>query len=313
MNKMKDKKNIGLLMIVTSMVLWGLSGPVIEWLFMHTKIQPVELLTLRLLTAGLFILLYLGLKGEDIWSIWKQPRQFIPLLAFGLLGMLGAQYAFIVTLDVSNAVTATLFQFLGPVLITVYAVAQQKKLPTKIQATAVCAALVGVYFLVTNGAPDCILLSSEGIFWGAMTAIGFAYYTVCPTQMIKEWGAQVIVGWGMLIGGIGVSIINPALLKDGTLLLLGIKMMILVAIVVVMGILAFLLYIGSLRYVAPSKAGLLSSIEPLVTFIAAIGWLKQSFGIYQIVGGICIVATVILLAREEEEEPSFHLEASNIN
>lgn len=43
--------------------------------------------------------------------------------------MLGAQYAFIETVHISNAVTATLFQFLGPVLITMYVAFEQKKIP----------------------------------------------------------------------------------------------------------------------------------------------------------------------------------------
>jgi len=126
---MNNGRRIGLIMIITGATLWGLSGPMIQWLFQHTNVSSIDFLTIRLLLAGLFILSFLLIKKQNIFQIWKHPRHSIQLIIFSILGMLGAQYAFIETVHISNAVTATLFQFLGPVLITIYVAFEQKKFP----------------------------------------------------------------------------------------------------------------------------------------------------------------------------------------
>lgn len=53
---MNNGRRIGLIMIITGATLWGLSGPMIQWLFQHTNVSSIDFLTIRLLLAGIFIL-----------------------------------------------------------------------------------------------------------------------------------------------------------------------------------------------------------------------------------------------------------------
>lgn len=53
---MNNSRRIGLIMIITGATLWGLSGPMIQWLFQHTNVSSIDFLTIRLLLAGVFIL-----------------------------------------------------------------------------------------------------------------------------------------------------------------------------------------------------------------------------------------------------------------
>ena len=106
---------------------------------------------------------FLTYKETKHISNLKHPRYSIQLIIFSILGMLGAQYAFIETVHISNAVTATLFQFLGPVLITMYVAFEQRKFPASMQLFAIIAALIGTYFIITNGSIENIVLSKEAI------------------------------------------------------------------------------------------------------------------------------------------------------
>lgn len=105
--------------------------------------DPVALSTYRVILYQLFnnplitswrlYFMFLNGKKQNIFRIWQHPRHWMQLVIFAILGMLGAQYVFIETVHISNAVTATLFQFLGPVLITIYVAVQHKNylLPCK--------------------------------------------------------------------------------------------------------------------------------------------------------------------------------------
>jgi len=306
---MQNNRRLGLFMIITGATLWGLSGPVIQWFFQHTTISSIDFLVIRLLLAGAFILCFLLTKTQKIFRIWLHPRHLLQLIIFSILGMLGAQYAFIETVHISNAVTATLFQFLGPVLITIYVAVQHKKLPSIMQVLAIVSALTGTYFIITNGSAQNIVLSKEAILFGVLTAIGFAFYTLHPASLIKQWGTTLIIGWGMLIGGLALFICNLSFewkQLSQTFTLQTFSMLILI---IVSGTLSFLLYIGSLKYLSATETSILSSIEPLVAAIVSITWLKESFGAYQLLGGVCIVIAVIFLTMPEKDaEPTFTTE-----
>ncbi|MED1596977.1 MULTISPECIES: DMT family transporter [Bacillus] len=306
---MNNNRRLGLIMIITGATLWGVSGPMIQWLFQHTKVSSIDFLVIRLLLAGVFILCFLLTKKQNIFRIWQHPRHLLQLIIFSILGMLGAQYAFIETVHISNAVTATLFQFLGPVLITIYVAVQHKKLPSIMQVLAIVSALTGTYFIITNGSAQNIVLSKEAILFGVLTAIGFAFYTLHPASLIKQWGTTLIIGWGMLIGGLALFICNRSFewkQLSQTFTLQTFSMLILI---IVSGTLSFLLYIGSLKYLSATETSILSSIEPLVAAIVSITWLKESFGAYQLLGGVCIVIAVIFLTMPAKDaEPTFTTE-----
>ena len=73
-------------------------------------------------------------------------------------------------------------------------------------------------------------------------------------------------------------------------------------LIIISGTLSFLLYIGSLKYLAATETSILSSIEPLVAAIVSIAWLNESFGAYQLLGGVCIVLSVIFLTMPQKNE-----------
>lgn len=295
----QQNQHIGFIMIISGAALWGLSGPMIQWLFEQANISSMDFLVIRLLLAGSLLLIYHFCTNKQIFEIWKTSGYRIQLILFGVIGMLGAQYFFIETINVSNAVTAMLFQFFAPVFITIYVAFQIKKLPTIRQFIAIVLALIGLYFLITNGSYQSILLTKEGVTFGIFTMLGFTFYTIQPVSLIKRWGVILVVGWGMLIAG-GLSFLlnldfNIQSLKNDltfstSIMLLGI---------IVSGTLSFLLYIGSLQYLSPSETSILSSIEPLVAIIISVTWLNENFGYYQLAGGLFIIIAVIILTKPD--------------
>ncbi|MFD2445557.1 DMT family transporter [Bacillus sp. CGMCC 1.16607] len=298
---MKQSRRLGQLMIISGATLWGLSGPMIQWFFQHSEITSIDYLIVRLWIAGIFILGFLHFKKVPIFQLWKHPKDVIQLLLFSIIGMLGGQYVFIETVRISNAVTATLFQFLGPVLITIWVSLQNKKLPTSLQLLAVLAALFGTFFLITNGNAESIVLSNQAIIFGILTAVTFAFYTLQPNSLIKKWGTSIIVGWGMLLGGIVLFLLQPSFSLSNMIhhLTMGTGSMLI--LIIISGTLSFALYFGSLKYLSPMETSILSSIEPLVAALVSIIWLKETFGVFQLVGGMFIILAVVFLTIPEKE------------
>ncbi|RXT15356.1 DMT family transporter [Ammoniphilus sp. CFH 90114] len=294
--------------------LWGISGTVAEVLFIHIGIPMAWLVTIRLLLAGLLLVLYtiVNTTWQQTSAVWKSRADRIQLIWFGILGMLGVQYTYFAAIEVGNAATATLLQFLGPVFITLYLALRYLRLPTIMEYLALGLALLGTYLLVTNGSTEGLSITPSAVGWGLGAAITAAFYTLYPAQLLKRWGSMSVVGWGMLIGGIGMSFINPPWLIDIT----GISLMawLGIAFVILFGtLIPFYLVLESLRYLAPSEVGMLNSAEPLSAVIFSVLWLQLSFGLYEMLGALCIIATVIVLSLNQRKVKPKQVESAAAN
>ena len=104
----------------------------------------------------------------------------------------------------------------------------------------------------------------------------------------------------MLIGGIALLICNRSFGWDQISQTFTLQTFSMLILIIISGTLSFLLYIGSLKYLAATETSILSSIEPLVAAIVSIVWLNESFGAYQLLGGVCIVLSVIFLTMPQK-------------
>jgi drug/metabolite transporter (DMT)-like permease len=287
----------GFIMVLTAAILWGLSGTVAQYLFQEQGFQVGWLVTIRLLLSGVLLLLIssLGSNFKQLFAIWRYPKDWIQLVVFGILGMLAVQYTYFAAIEAGNAATATLLQYLGPLFITIYLAIRFWRRPALKELVAVAVALLGVFFLVTNGTIETLSIPAAAIVWGLVSAVALAFYTLYPIQLLKKWNSALVVGWGMVIGGVGLSFVNPPWVIEGqqwSLISLG-----LVGFVIIFGtLIAFFLYLDSLRFIKPTETSLLASAEPLAAAVAAIVWLQIPFGLVQMIGGLCIICTVGILA-----------------
>jgi drug/metabolite transporter (DMT)-like permease len=290
----------GIAMVLVGASLWGISGTVAQALFHREGIHAEWLVTVRLLCSGLILLIWAGVKEKKIWAVWQSLRDAGQILCFGLIGLLGVQYTYLVSIETGNATTATLLQYLGPAFITLYVAFRLKKWPQRKEIAALAFAMLGTFLLVTNGSLKGMTVPVPAVVWGLLSALTAAFYTLYPSEIIRRWGSMTTVGWGMLIGGLGMGLISPPwTIRDAHL---SVHSLLLVAFVVLFGtLISFYLYIDSLRYLSPAEVGVLGSAEPLSAAVMSVIWLHHVPGWFEMIGGISIMATVAILSYEKNE------------
>lgn len=293
----------GLMMVITGAALWGLSGTAAQVLFQEKQITAEWLVVVRMMLAGSALLLFAACKRIAIFSIWTDAKSIVSLLLFGFFGMLGVQYTYFASIATGNAATATLLQYLAPVYIVLYAIAFQKHRPSKEAVFAIVLALLGTFLLITNGSTGELKVPLISVGWGILSGVALAFYTLSSAQMLKQWHSTIVVGWGMVIGGGVMCFVFPPFPLP--LVRWDAQTWLLILFVVVFGTLfAFLLFVESIRYLSPTESSLLSSVEPLSAVIASIAFLHVPFGLFQAIGAVCIMVTVLLLSQKKERQPS---------
>ncbi len=285
----------GIVLVLIAAILWGISGTVAQYLFQQQGFNTNWLVVTRLLASGFILLLYSHTVGkQNIWRIWKTKQNIFSLTLFGVVGMLGVQYTFFAAIEHGNAATATVLQYLAPVIITCYLCFRTKEVPVKHEILAVLLALLGTFLLATNGNIQSLSISLPALFWGILSAFALAFYTLQPGVLLSKWGSLLVVGWGMMIGGIVFSFISPPWEFQGNWSL---SSFLAVLFVVIFGtLIAFFCFMESLKYIKASEASLLACAEPLSAAFLAVAWLHVPFGLAEWLGTSCIIATIFILS-----------------
>ncbi|QBP42201.1 DMT family transporter [Paenisporosarcina antarctica] len=286
----------GIIFIITGAMLWGATGPLIEWILSNYTIAISFMLTIRLLAAGVGLLAFLKITGTQLTPIWRQSYWFKRLIIFALLGMLGVQYSFVAAIEASNAVVATLLQFLAPIFVVIFVSLSIKKWPPRYQVFGIIGTLFGLFLLLTNGSFTNLLLSPVALAWGIAVGFSFAFYTLYPGSLMKEWGVLLVVGWSMLIGGVVLGSVSRIWQSDDWKLLLDWKLSMLLLTVIIIGTLAFVLFLSSMKYISAIETSILSSMEPLTAMVISVIWLQQVLENLQFVGALVMLVCVTWLS-----------------
>lgn len=291
----------GLFLVITGAIFWGIGGTVAKKLFQQYTIDVNWLVTTRLLIAGLLLLAvqFFGKDRSQILGVWKNKGTALQLIIFGLIGMLGVQYTYMASIKNGNAAVATLLQYLAPVMIIIYLILCKQSVLTRKDLLTVSLALVGCFFLLTNGSFSQLSVPPLAIIWGAFSGLAVAFYTLYAVSLLKEYDSLVIVGWAMIIGSFALSFIHPPWQMDFKSLTME-AYLYLIFVFIFGTMIAFWFYIESLQSLSPKESSLLGSIEPLSAVFTTVFWLKASFGFFQWVGSACIIGVILLLALNKD-------------
>ncbi len=283
-------------MVLTSGILWGLSGTASQVLFQQQHFVSAWLVVIRMIFAGLVLVLWGILKKEPLGALMRDRKMRLRLVVFAIFALAGVQYTYFKAIADGNAASATLLQYLGPPMIVGFLAIRSRRWPSKAAFAALLLATMGTALLVTGGHFSQLQVPLPAVFWGLLSAGCLAFNTLYPIPLIERYGSLAVVGPSMLIGGVASIGIGPVWrLPLGSWTW---SSWLLVGFVVVLGTLAaFTLYLASLRHITPSEAGLLATIEPVAAVLASMAFLSVHLDGMALLGGAAIVAAIIQLSR----------------
>ena len=302
--RIKNKVLMGTVFCILSACLWGVSGAAGQYLFKNAGITPEWLVSARCLLTGLILLVFFQIKRGGVFAIWMDKRDRRDIVIFALGGMLFMQYGYFAAIAHSNAATATVLQYTAPILIVVYLAFRQRKLPTKMECAAVVGCLVGTILLATHGNLKSLSLSPQALFWGALSSLALAFYTVYPTRLLAKYDAMLLIGWSMLILSFVMHFVHPSWKFAGNW---NASCVLAMLFIVILGTtIPYLMFLNGVKYIGPTKSSLYASAEPLASTVVSVVWLKVHLEFIDYIGFVFIVAAVLLLSfvnPAQEEKP----------
>lgn len=287
----------GISFALLSGISWGFSGACAQYLFTYYGLDPVWVSSVRMITAGAVLsLVAVVCFREQFFALCKTLRALVRLIIFGIVGMAFCQISYLFAISYSNAGTATIIQYVGPVFTVFFLCFLARRLPTKRENLALICVVIGVFLLATHGNPAVMVLSPEALFWGLTSAFAYMLYALLPRSLMARFGSIPVVAGGLLIGGIVFSCAIQSWAHIPEMDLSGFVVLF-VGLVFFGTVVGFSLFFQSVKDIGAAKAGLMASIETVSATVFAVVWLGTSFVWVDFVGFLFIIATVFILAK----------------
>lgn len=283
---------LGFLAVAAAAVLWALAATVARSLF-EDGVSPLELSQARA---------YLAFGGFALLRRWRrEPRRrrvrtrppTIRLVALGAsIALVNAAYY--IAIEHLAVAVAIVIQYTAPALVVGWIAARTRVRPPPDVLLAVVLAIVGVALAAGIGSGELRTTSMVGLVAAGASALLFAMYTLLSQDAAGSYGPT-----GAMFRAFGVAAaiwlvfqapqgLPAQLLEPANLLR--------VAYVGLAGTLApFLLYVWGVERVRAERAVIAATLEPPAAALVAWMWLGQALGATQIVGGILVLAAVLLL------------------
>lgn len=295
----------GYLYILIGSTLWGVSSVVAKALF-NVGLPPAELILVRLTLATLilFIVLLFYDRRRIVISLRDLPYFFI----LGCVAITGMQYFYYYTISQIHVGPAILLQYLQPVWVSLYAFLFQREPISKGKIVALLLAVAGCYLVVGGYQIDLLRLNKVGIMSGLIASFFFTFYALYGERGLKKYDPWTLILYGFGLSAIFYMILVPPtkIIHDGHPLKVWIAFL---YIAIFSTLIPFGFYFKGMERIRATRASITSTWEPVVAGVTAYMALGEVLYPLQVLGGIGVIAAVVLLQlAREKASPSTPLE-----
>lgn len=300
---MKDNSQLkGTIITLFGASCWGLCAVAGKYVMNEKGVDPVWMVTLRLLLAG-SILLIIGIiksRGNGILNIWRDKSSVLRLIAVAALAFAVCQTTYFAAISYANAGIITAIQQTAPAFVLIWALISEKRLPRLAELVILAVVIFGAFMLSTNGDISALSIPAIALILALISAVTSAMYSIMPRPLLIKYGTFPAVGWGMILAGIMLVPVAKLWVGSGTW---DIQTIGAFGFVVIFGtVIAFGSYLYGITIVGSLKGSIYGLIEPVVSAFASALLLHQSLTFIEICGVLAIMIGVATLAISHNKE-----------
>lgn len=288
------KRYAGTIAISLAALLWGVAATVAKTFFNHSY-APLILVQMRVTLS--FAVLFLFFLSTNRSLLRFRLKDIPHFLVVGILGVAGSNYFYYAAIKETNVSTAILVQYTAPVMVMLYTVLFQKERLTMFRVLALVLAVGGIFLAI--GAYDTSVLqgTSHGVMLALLAAVSFSIFTISGKSLTVKY--SIWTGLIYLLGAATLfwSFINTPMdiVRAGYT---AEDWKVFGTIAVISILLPYSLYYYGLKHIAPSKAIIVSTLEPVVAIVSEWLFLNGHMGPLQIAGALAVILSIILLQRD---------------
>ncbi|MCL9775770.1 DMT family transporter [Vibrio methylphosphonaticus] len=262
--------------------------------------DTTSIMSLRAFSSLPFYLVVFVFLCRDKERRKKVRSHGLNAAALGVLGYYGASYLDIEALSYISAQLERLLLFLFPSFVVLISWLWLKQKPSANVLKSVMIGYAGITLIVVH---DVTSLGSDvwrGSALAVSSALAFACYLVLSKPVISQLGSTAFTSIGM--GSAGLAILVHLQWSDTDVTQWSIELVSLgLALGVVCTVIPSYLMAGAMARLTATEFSLTANVGPVITAIAAVTVLGESFTIFHALGMLLVIISVYWMTKPKSE------------
>jgi drug/metabolite transporter, DME family len=292
----------GYLYIASATFLWGVAAALGRAAFTGRllprgqTLRPIDPLILSQSRATFsFVVLLFALVLLRGWKrLWLPAADLRRMFVLGILGVAASNYLYYLAIQRTNVATAIILQYTAPVWVLLYTVARGLHKPTVQRVAAVGLALTGITLVIGIFGSGGFRLDAIGVMAALGAAFSFAFYNVGGHSILARYDRWTVLLFVIFSASLFWIVVNPpwkiaaAHYSGGQwLFLLGFSLISVLA--------PFSFYFAGLQHLEPTRAIVVSCLEPVFSIVIAAVTLGEVMRPSQTVGIVLVLVAIVVV------------------
>lgn len=295
---MKSKINVHFLFVLIAAVLWGTAGIFVRSIE-KTRIEEMQIVLARALFTSLVLGVAILFKDKSLFKI-KLGDLWL-FACGGIFSIVLFNFSYYKTMALTSLSVAAVLLYTAPFFVCIISRILFKERFTFNKLSALGIAFIGCC-MVSGIFDSSHRISSGALFFGILTGLGYALYTIFGELIIKRgYHTLTLTFYVFLTATVGtfpfVKIKDTAMIFTQSPKVVGIMFM----MAIFNTVLPYIFYTAGLRGIEPSTAPIIATVEPVMATLVGTFIFKENITLWGIFGIILVLLSVALLNRKPKK------------
>jgi DME family drug/metabolite transporter len=299
----------GYLYIAAATLCWGIAANLGRAAFTgrlarfgsFDTITPIILSQAR--TTFSFLILFPAVLIVRGWPRLRIPTSDVMrIFTLGILGLASSNYFYYLAIQRMNVAIAIIVQYTAPVWVLFYMVVRGRQKLSVQRVVSVLFAVTGITIAVGVGSGK-LQLDSIGVGAALLAAFSFAFYSIGGHTLIGRYDHWLVLLYATLGAALFWIVLNPPW-KIVAAHYSAMQWMFMLVFSIISMLVPFSLYFAGLRHLDPTRAIIVSCLEPVFSIVLAATVLGERIKPLQILGIIfvlCAIAAIQIRNKVNDE------------
>ena len=292
----------GYFYIATATFLWGVAATLGRAAFTgqlspHGEalraIDPLILSQSRA-TFSLLVLLAVMLVVRGPRRLQVPMADVRRMFVLGVLGVAASNYLYYLAIQRTNVATAIILQYTAPVWVLLYTVARGLQKPTLQRIAAVGLAVAGIALVIGIFGAGGFRLDTIGVTAALVAAFSFAFYNVGGHSILARYDRWTVLLYTLVSASLFWIFVNPPW-KIAAAHYSGSQWLFLMGFSLISVLAPFSFYFAGLQHLEPTRAIVVSCLEPVFSIVIAAFVLGEVLRPLQTLGIVLVLVAIVVV------------------
>jgi drug/metabolite transporter, DME family len=216
------------------------------------------------------------------------------MFVLGVLGVAASNYFYYLAIQRTNVATAIIIQYTAPVWVLLYTVARGLQKPTLQRIAAVGLAVAGIALVIGIFSAGGFRLDAIGVMAALLAAFSFAFYNVGGHSILARYDRWTVLLYALISAALFWMLVNPPW-KIAAAHYAGSQWLFLLGFSLISVLGPFSFYFAGLQHLEPTRAIVVSCLEPVFSIVIAAVALGEILRPQQAAGIVVVLVAIAVV------------------